>query len=72
MNSIRSNFETHLRTRMETKRTFVSLIAASSELNLLWVRVSSGCVFLCDYGKFEHAKTHGTQLTYKKCMKNFE
>lgn len=34
MNSIRSNFETHLRTRMETKRSFVSLIAASSKLNL--------------------------------------
>lgn len=34
MNSIRSNFETHLRTRMETKRSFVNLIAASSKLNL--------------------------------------
>lgn len=65
MNSIRSNFETHLRTRMKTERSFVSLIAASSELNLSWVRVSSGCVFLWDYGKFEHAKTHATQLTYK-------
>lgn len=34
MNSIRSNFETHLRTRMETKRSFVSLITASSKFNL--------------------------------------
>lgn len=72
MNSIRSNFETHLRTRMQTKRSFVSLIAASSKLNLSWVRVSSGCVFLWDYGKFEHAKIHGTQLTYKKYMEYFE
>lgn len=65
MNSIRSNFETHLRTRMETKRSFVSLIAASSKLNLSWVRVSSGCVFLWDYRKFEHAETHATQSSYK-------